>query len=192
MGTQKERSETTRAILLETFKDIALKQGFDATTTEAVLARTGLSKGAFYHHFRSKTELAEAIYKIESHGAIDRAVRSVAASISAIERLKATSAAWLREVREPAVRRILFEIGPSALGIKRVIEIENSLSLKLFEDLLSQANANGEIIVAKSALAARLINAYVGEAALQKPADLSAAEATIGPVIDAILVALTN
>lgn len=46
-----------------------LEHGLDATTTDAVLSETGLSKGAMYHHFRSKTEIIEAVYRMESHGA---------------------------------------------------------------------------------------------------------------------------
>lgn len=187
MVTQRQRSESTQANLLKAFRSIALNQGIEATTTEAVLVETGLSKGALYHHFSSKSELAEAVYRAESHGAINTALRNADPNGPAIERLKAICAAWLREVRKPDVRRILFDIGPSLLGVKRVIEIENSLSLRLFEELLSEANDKGEIAIQMPSLAARLINAYVGEVALQSHVDRKTAEMTIEPVIDAIL-----
>lgn len=192
MVSQKRRSETTRNALLDSFKNIALEQGLEAATTEAILEQTGLSKGALYHHFRSKTELVEAIYTAESHGAIRRAVGTVPANTSAIARLKMICAAWLREVQKPKVRRILFGIGPRALGTRRVIEIENSLSLKLFNDVLSEAIANGDLSLTRPDLAARLINAYVGNVALQDGVDLEAAESTIGGVIDAILEGLSG
>lgn len=187
MVTQKKRSQSTRALLQDAFRNIALDQGLESATTEAVLARTGLSKGALYHHFRSKTDLVEAIYRTESHRAIGKAVESSSAESTMVGRIKATCAAWLKEIRRPTVSRILFDIGPQALGVKRVIEIENSLSLKVFEDFLIAANERGEISVSNPALAARLLNAYVGEVALQKRSDREEAEATIGPVVDAIL-----
>ena len=192
MVTQRQRAEVTQALLQDAFKDIALNQGVEAATTQAVLAKTGLSKGALYHHFQSKSELVEAVYKAESHAAIMRALSKANADSAAIIRLKEICAAWLREVSKSDVRRILFDIGPSMIGVSRVVEIENSLSLKLFEELLSEANDDGEIAIANPQLAARLINAYVGEVALQRRSNRKSAAATIGPVIDSILQSLEN
>jgi AcrR family transcriptional regulator len=190
MPTQQQRSEKTQSLLLNTFRSIALKQGVEAATTDAVLEKTGLSKGALYHHFKSKIALAEEVYRTESHNAIRRALERGVSGGTAIEDLKAVCVAWLSEVRKPDVRKMLFEIGPSILGIRRVVEIENGLSLKLFEEGLSQANDNGEASIANPALAARLINAYVAEVALQSAADRQIADGTVGAVIDAIIQAL--
>jgi len=192
MVTQRQRAEVTQALLQDAFKDIALNQGVEAATIQAVLAKTGLSKGALYHHFQSKSELVEAVYKAESYAAIMRALSKANADSAAIIRLKEICAAWLREVSKSDVRRILFDIGPSMIGVSRVVEIENSLSLKLFEELLSEANDDGEIAIANPQLAARLINAYVGEVALQRRSNRKSAAATIGPVIDSILQSLEN
>ena len=187
MVAQKKRSQTTRAALCEAFKKSFLERGLEATTTEVVLAETGLSKGAMYHHFRSKTEMIEAVYRAESHAAIRRAVANVPADLPAIERLKQACKAWLAEMEEPVVAQIVLNMGPSALGLARVTEIENELSLKLFEQTLNDAIAAGEVSLSKPALAARLINAMIGEVAIQKRDDRAEAAQAIGPVIDAIL-----
>ena len=40
---------------------ILAEKGFDATTMQDIMARSGLSKGAIYHHFKSKEEIMQAL-----------------------------------------------------------------------------------------------------------------------------------
>lgn len=47
--------------LLEAAFGLFLTHGFDGTGIAAILAETGLSKGAFYHHFASKQALYEEV-----------------------------------------------------------------------------------------------------------------------------------
>ncbi len=168
MATQQQRTESTKAQLIKAFRAAFLKRGFEATTTQEVLAQTGLSKGAMYHHFRSKTEIAEAIYESESRRAITKALNRVDQGTAPLEQLKGACLAWTQEVRSPSVSKILFEIGPSALGTKRAKEIEDSISLKLIEDLLLQAIASGDLRTSEPKLIAAFLNALVAEAALHE------------------------
>lgn len=164
--SQQKRSEATRARLIESFIHLFLSEGVERTTTEAVLAETGLSKGALYHHFSSKVEVVEAIYTQTSRRAIDRALLSTKHVESPIARIKAACLAWLREIEEPATAKILFEIGPQALGIKRAKEIEDSLSLSYFQQMLDEAVKRGELDVADPILTAHLLNAVMAELAI--------------------------
>ncbi len=166
MPTQQQRSDTTREALLAACRRLLLDRGLEATTMAAVLAETGLSKGALYHHFASKTELIAAIYATESRGAIDRARAKVGHGASPLGELTGLCAAWLTEIREPAVAAILFRLGPAALGIEAAQRIENEHSLALFADLLDRAAAAGEIAGLNRPLAGRLINAVMAELAL--------------------------
>lgn len=166
MATQAQRSETTRSALLKAFRTSFLKRGYEATTTQMILGETGLSKGALYHHFRSKTDIIEAIYEAESRAAIDKAVQSVDPAAPPLERLRAACLAWLSEVRTPGVAKILFDIGPSALGQSRAREIEDAYSLQLLESLFREAVERGDIAAAGTKLATSLVNALVAEAAL--------------------------
>src|SRR3954469_10082171 len=50
-----------RAELLDCAQGLFLAQGYERTTINDVISATGLSKGAFYHHFRAKEDLLEAI-----------------------------------------------------------------------------------------------------------------------------------
>ncbi|MCO4757400.1 MAG: TetR/AcrR family transcriptional regulator [Oceanospirillaceae bacterium] len=51
---------TTRDLLVETMKQLLWERGYDATSPNLVLERSGAGKGSFYHHFKGKKELAIA------------------------------------------------------------------------------------------------------------------------------------
>lgn len=55
--------------LLDGAEQLVLERGFAATTVDAVLAATGTSKGGFFHHFSSKSELGRAL--VERYAAAD-------------------------------------------------------------------------------------------------------------------------
>jgi AcrR family transcriptional regulator len=50
-----------RAELLDCAQRLFLSRGYERTTINDVITATGLSKGAFYHHYRSKEDLLEGI-----------------------------------------------------------------------------------------------------------------------------------
>ena len=55
-------SQGAREAVIGAALQLFAERGYDATTTEAILARSGVSKGAMYHHFPGKLELFEAVY----------------------------------------------------------------------------------------------------------------------------------
>jgi AcrR family transcriptional regulator len=50
-----------RAELIDVAQGLFLTRGYERTTINDVIGATGLSKGAFYHHFAAKEDLLEAI-----------------------------------------------------------------------------------------------------------------------------------
>lgn len=48
---QEEKSLLSRNKILEASGALFAEKGFDATTMQDIMARSGLSKGAIYHHF---------------------------------------------------------------------------------------------------------------------------------------------
>jgi len=55
-----DRSIATRAKLLETAGSLIRSKGVIATRVEDVCELTGVTKGAFFHHFKTKEDLAES------------------------------------------------------------------------------------------------------------------------------------
>src|SRR5215470_12302949 len=59
-----------RAELIDVAQGLFLTRGYERTTINDVISATGVSKGAFYHHFRSKEELLEAISARFAHESV--------------------------------------------------------------------------------------------------------------------------
>lgn len=53
--------EDRRSELLDCAQALFFEQGYERTTINDVIAKAGISKGGFYHHFASKEELLEAL-----------------------------------------------------------------------------------------------------------------------------------
>lgn len=188
---QQQRSETTRAQLLAAFRQSFLDRGYGETTTGRVLAQTGLSKGALYHHFRSKTEVIEALYETEVRRTIGRAVATVDQTDPPLSRLKAACLAWTDAARDPQTSKILFEIGPSALGYEAARRIEDAISLPQIENLLMEAQNGGSISLEEPKLIALMLNALVAETALYARHSGRDVNAILASTIDALFASVS-
>ncbi len=56
-----ERGKDTRERILETAQTLVLEKGFSATSLDDIIKATGVTKGAFFHHFSSKGDLAQKL-----------------------------------------------------------------------------------------------------------------------------------
>lgn len=54
-------AEARRAELLDLAEELFFESGYEKTTVADIIARAGVSKGGFYHHFDSKEALLEAL-----------------------------------------------------------------------------------------------------------------------------------
>ena len=61
MGFVPRDGSFTRDRILTAARSLVIDNGFRATTVEAVIAASGSSKGAFFHHFPTKRDLADAL-----------------------------------------------------------------------------------------------------------------------------------
>lgn len=58
---QNEKSLATKIKVLETASLLFTQRGFESTTMQDIINSSGVSKGAIYHHFKSKEEILEAL-----------------------------------------------------------------------------------------------------------------------------------
>jgi TetR/AcrR family transcriptional repressor of nem operon len=70
VGVPKDGTATKERIL-DTAERLVIDNGFAATSLDQVIAEAGTSKGAFFHHFTSKLDLARAL--VDRYAAADLA-----------------------------------------------------------------------------------------------------------------------
>lgn len=66
------KGELTKGKILDAAEAMILDQGFSATSLDRVLEKTGLTKGAFFYHFKNKNELLKAL--VDRHSRHEEAV----------------------------------------------------------------------------------------------------------------------
>lgn len=71
----------TRDRILDTAERLVIEHGFSGTSVERIIAESGSSKGAFFHHFPSKPDLARHL--VERYAAAD--ARHLLDALSATE-----------------------------------------------------------------------------------------------------------
>lgn len=55
------KGESTRERILDAAENLVMERGFSGTSIDDILAATGMTKGAFFHHFKGKADLARAL-----------------------------------------------------------------------------------------------------------------------------------
>lgn len=55
------KGERTKEQILDTAERLVLQRGYTGTSVDTILEEAGLTKGAFFHHFKSKAHLARAL-----------------------------------------------------------------------------------------------------------------------------------
>lgn len=111
-----EQGAQSRTRLVEAARALFEQHGYASTSTEALLAATGLTRGALYHHFRDKKDLflavCEAVHA-DLSGAIEAAADPHAPPL---DQLLAGAMAWIDAIAQPGPRQVLLIDGPSVLG----------------------------------------------------------------------------
>lgn len=136
-------TEPTFDRLVRTARELFARNGFAGTSLDAVVAACGLTKGALYHHFGSKTELFAAVFEDEAARLSDRVASAMGEDEASWEGAFTGIRAFLHESQDPGVQRIMLLDGPSVLGWEGVREIEGEYGLALIKDTLAGLMAAG-------------------------------------------------
>ena len=131
--SQAERRAATRAALLGAARGLFAAEGYSGVSTEALVRRAGVTRGALYHHFEDKRDLFRALVE-ELEGELEEIVLGVAReaharSGDAGEAFAAGFDAFLDACARPEFGRVLFVDGPSALGWEEWHEIDARYAL---------------------------------------------------------------
>jgi TetR/AcrR family transcriptional repressor of nem operon len=104
------KGEATRAFLLRTAAQVFAERGYAATTQNDLIAASGLTKGAFYFYFPSKSALALAVLQEQQARWLSQIGERVLAQGSAADQLRALVPAMLE----------LISADPSAWSVTRL------------------------------------------------------------------------
>jgi AcrR family transcriptional regulator len=153
-------------VLIAAARRCFVDQGYEATSIEAVLARTGVSKGALYHHFSGKAELLAAVFETVSRETVMTAQGAASVTDSPRAALSLSLKGWMRAVLAPEPSRIILEAGPAVLGYAAARLIEEGIIQAPMRRMIERTVQAGEARCGDIDLVARLLSAAVSELAL--------------------------
>lgn len=100
-GWQAQKSAATRTLIIEAAIKCFVDLGYSSTTTTAIAARAGLSRGAMLHHFPSKVDIVRAAVDYLHAKRLKAFRRAAQRSPTGGDRLRANLEAYWQHVRHP-------------------------------------------------------------------------------------------
>ena len=197
-------ADVRRNEILATAYRLFVRDGYDATTVNAIIDALGLSKGAFYHHFESKEEVMQALAR-----RMAREMRAQIAPIAArtdlapVQKLRLMFASGTQYKKEhaPIVRAVadLYCREENLRLRQRIVAEAMDVVGSLFADILDEGMRDGSFAIEHPAETARLLmhlgsflhDAW-GDAMKRAVTDLPGAMAMIRRLFDAYVAALAR
>ncbi len=123
-----KRTEKTRKLLIKAGKKLFVEKGFAATSTPEIVKAAGVTRGALYHHFSDKKDLFRAVVEQDCEAVGIEINRESEDADSLIDMLKTGSSAFVKAITSQGRARTILIEGPSVLGQKELLEIEDQFT----------------------------------------------------------------
>jgi AcrR family transcriptional regulator len=138
--------EGARAAVVEAATQLFVERDYADVSTDDIVARAGVSRGALYHHFPGKIDLFKAVYRASETRVVERVAQAALAATDPFDALVAGSRAYLREAEtSEELRRIGILQSRAVLGWEGWREVAAELGLALVAASLQAAMDAGLI-----------------------------------------------
>ena len=140
------KGHATRAFILQTAAEVFAERGYADTTLAELIARSSLTKGAFYFHFASKDQLAYAVLEEKQRQWLELVREQILNRPTAIEQLRALGPALIKLHRDDpsaySVSRLSRDLGRMPDLADNVRSLMNSW-IELIAGIITQAQEQG-------------------------------------------------
>ena len=134
--SQHERTETTRAALIDAARGLFAEHGFSGVPAGRITAAAGVTRGAMVHHFGDKTGLFRVVFEaIEVE--ITSELRETFEALGDRDPVTHLVAAFLDSCARPEVVQVALTDAPAVLGWQAWREIESRHGLGLLTEISS-------------------------------------------------------
>jgi AcrR family transcriptional regulator len=139
-------SEGARQALIEAAHGLFMERDYERVSTEEILARSGVSRGALYHHFPTKLDLFRVVFMASEQRVIDRIAAQAPPSSSPFETLLVLARGYLRTAEtDEELRRIGLSQSRAVLGWEGWREVAVELGLGVAQAAVTAAIEAGEL-----------------------------------------------
>ncbi|WP_248927348.1 TetR/AcrR family transcriptional regulator [Paenibacillus hamazuiensis] len=143
MRRSKEETNETIRKLMEVARTHFTEHGYANAALESIVQEANLTRGAVYHHFRSKKELFRIVLEDVQREVAERVEREASGSEDVWQQLYLGCRAFLMAAVEERNRRIMLIDGPAILGWEVWREMDKNHSMRLLREQLEIMQRQG-------------------------------------------------
>ena len=179
---REESSEATRRGLIDAARQLFSERGYAETSTEEIVRRSRVTRGALYHHFTGKQDLFKAVLE-EVNGRVSEAIAGRALDQGEVwNGVVQGIDAFLDACLDPAYQRIVLLDGPAVLGWEEWRAIGERHGLGIIRAAVAQAVEEGVIDRQPVEPLAHMLHGALNEAGMYiaRSGDVKAARAEAG------------
>jgi AcrR family transcriptional regulator len=154
--------------LIEAAHELFMERDYDEVSTEEILERSGVSRGALYHHFPSKRDLFLAVYTASEQRSIQLIAAGAAGASNPFDALLGAARRYLElSEGDEEFRRIGLTQSRSVLGWEGWLAVASELGIGVATALVSGAIEAGELPELDPETTALVLSGALIEAAMQ-------------------------
>lgn len=134
----------TKEKIITTALDLFMNQGYEETSLALIIKKTKLSKGALYHHFSSKDEIANEALSYFFESLHKEALGIIASNKTAIEKFTTLcrEKCTMNKGQELALFELFYHLRHSDLRSKLIIQNRANFT-PIFESIIEQGIKEG-------------------------------------------------
>lgn len=145
MKRNQEETNATIRKLLEIARLHFTERGYADTALEDIVQEAQLTRGALYHHFRSKKGLFQAVLESVQQEVAEKVETQAAKSDDVWEQLALGCRAFVGAALEAQNKRILLLDGPAVLGWEEWRRMDEQHSMRLLREQLQGMQQQGQL-----------------------------------------------
>ncbi|MHB1486753.1 MAG: TetR/AcrR family transcriptional regulator [Acidimicrobiales bacterium] len=152
--------------MLAAARQLFAERGFAGTGRDEIAELAGVTRGALYHHFATKADVAQAVAEELEEELVDRVVSAATAEKGSFRQLQSGCHAYIEASTDPAIARVLLTDTPAVLGPARARALSDVSCAHLLEAALGEMAGEGFDLPGEPAIAARLLLGMLNGAAM--------------------------
>jgi AcrR family transcriptional regulator len=161
------RTEEMRERLLSAGRELFVSKGFADTSTPAIVAKAGVTRGALYHHFPDKKALFSAVLEAEFKAVATEIARADDDSLEPIDQFLEGAKAYFAAMSRPGRTQLALIDGPAVLGPAAVAALEAPHSEASLAQGVSAALDAGQLPDLPQKMLTVLLSAMFEKAAIE-------------------------
>ena len=142
----KKKTRNTKGKIISATWELIYEQGYDDTTVEEIIEKSGTSKGSFYHYFEGKDALLGSLSIIFDEK-YQELMETIDESMGSFDRLMYLNRELFRMIENSISLDLLARLYSSQLvtkGEKHLLD-HNRLYFKVLRQIVTEGQKNGEL-----------------------------------------------